>query len=53
MQRLSSRQIPCVAVNQHGVEGMDVVRALTARDPSEDPDAPPGDKILTIEIIEK
>ena len=34
------------------IEGMDVVAALTPRNPSEDPDAPPGDKILTIEIIE-
>jgi cyclophilin family peptidyl-prolyl cis-trans isomerase len=35
------------------VEGMDVVRALTPRDPSENPNAPPGDKILSIEIIEQ
>jgi len=35
------------------IEGMDVVKALTARDPSKDPNAPPGDKILTIEIIEQ
>jgi cyclophilin family peptidyl-prolyl cis-trans isomerase len=34
------------------VEGMDVVTALTPRTPSEQPDAPPGDKILSIEIIE-
>jgi cyclophilin family peptidyl-prolyl cis-trans isomerase len=33
-------------------EGMDVVRSLKERDPS-DPNAPAGDKILTIEIIEK
>ena len=32
------------------VEGMDVVRALTPRTP--DPNAPAGDRILTIEIIE-
>jgi len=35
------------------IEGMEVVRGLSARDPSEDPDAPSGDKILTIEIIER
>jgi cyclophilin family peptidyl-prolyl cis-trans isomerase len=34
-------------------EGMDVVDCLTARDPSRDPGAPPGDKIVTIEIIEE
>ncbi len=33
-------------------EGMDVVRALTPRDPTQNPDAPPGDKIITIEIQE-
>ncbi|MCH8814092.1 MAG: peptidylprolyl isomerase [Chloroflexi bacterium] len=33
-------------------EGMDVVDCLTARDPS-DPNAPPGDAIVTIEIIEE
>jgi peptidylprolyl isomerase len=32
-------------------EGMDVVDCLTARDPS-DPSAPPGDKIVSIEISE-
>jgi len=35
------------------IEGMDVVNALTLRDPSRAPDAPPGDKILAIESIEK
>ncbi|MBN1401756.1 MAG: peptidylprolyl isomerase [Anaerolineae bacterium] len=35
------------------VEGMDVVRALTPRDPSENPNAPAGDRILSIEIIEQ
>jgi len=34
-------------------EGMDVLKTLTARDPSKNPNAPAGDKILTIEIIEK
>ncbi|GAJ17912.1 unnamed protein product, partial [marine sediment metagenome] len=35
------------------IEGMEVVRGLSVRDPSEGPDAPSGDKILTIEIIER
>jgi len=34
------------------IEGMEVVESLTPRDPAEDPDAPPGDRILSIEIIE-
>ena len=34
------------------VEGMDVVEQLTAQRPSDDPDAPSGDRIITIEIIE-
>lgn len=34
------------------IEGMEVVESLTPRDPSKDPNAPPGDRILTIEIIE-
>ena len=35
------------------IEGMEVMRGLSVRDPSEGPDAPSGDKILTIEIIER
>ena len=35
------------------IEGMDVLRSLRERDPSKDPNAPPGDKILTIEIVER
>lgn len=34
------------------VEGMDVVQSLTPRDPSQNPDLPPGDEIITIEIEE-
>jgi cyclophilin family peptidyl-prolyl cis-trans isomerase len=33
--------------------GMDVVKSLTVRDPSTDPNLPPGDKIITITITEK
>lgn len=32
------------------IEGMDVVQALTPRDPQVDPSAPPGDKIVSISI---
>ncbi len=34
------------------IEGLDVLRALTARDPSQ-PGQPPGDRILSVEITEK
>ncbi len=33
-------------------EGLDVALALSPRDPSQDPELPPGDKIITIEIEE-
>lgn len=33
-------------------EGLDVVKALTTRDPQK-PDQPPGDRILKVEIVEK
>ena len=35
------------------IAGMDVLRQLTPRDPSQDPDAPPGDLIETITIEER
>lgn len=35
------------------VSGMDVVNQITPRDPSQNPNLPPGDKILTITIEEK
>ncbi len=35
------------------IEGMEVVESLTRRDPQTDPDAPPGDKIISITIEEK
>ncbi len=34
-------------------QGMDVVKQLTARDPSQTMDLPPGDKILSVQITEK
>ena len=34
------------------VEGMDVLNALTPREPEAGQDLPPGDKILSIEILE-
>ncbi len=35
------------------VEGMDVVDCLTPRDPAADPNAPPGDAMISIEIEEE
>lgn len=35
------------------IEGMDVVEALTPRDPETNPDAPAGDRILSVDIIEE
>ncbi len=35
------------------IQGMDVVKKLTPRDPSQSADLPPGDKILSVEIAEK
>ena len=34
------------------IEGMDVVESLTPRNPEKEPDAPAGDRIVNIEIIE-
>lgn len=35
------------------IEGMDVLQKLTLRDPSESMELPPGDRIISVEIIEK
>ena len=35
------------------ISGMDVLKAITPRDPSQSVDLPPGDKILSITIEEK
>ena len=35
------------------VSGMDVLNRLTPRDPEADPGAPPGDKLLSVEIQER
>jgi cyclophilin family peptidyl-prolyl cis-trans isomerase len=35
------------------VSGMEVVESLTARDPSQNPNSPPGDKILGVTVEEK
>ena len=35
------------------VEGMDVVEQLSERRPSQNPNAPPGDKLLSVEVEEK
>lgn len=35
------------------IEGFDVLKALTPRDPQRDPRAAPGDKLLTVTIEEQ
>jgi cyclophilin family peptidyl-prolyl cis-trans isomerase len=35
------------------ISGMDVAQKLTARDPSQSMDLPPGDKILSVSVVEK
>lgn len=35
------------------VRGMDVVEALTPRDPSRNPEATPGDRIVSVQIVER
>jgi len=35
------------------IDGLDVLTKLAPRDPAKTPDAPPGDKILSVTIIEK
>jgi cyclophilin family peptidyl-prolyl cis-trans isomerase/protein-disulfide isomerase len=35
------------------IEGMDVVEALTPRNPAQDPGAPPGDRIINVTIDER
>ena len=46
------QEVSCHAVFGRVTEGMDVLETLTPRDPSQDPELPPGDAILTIEIEE-
>ncbi len=47
-----AREVSCHAVFGRVIEGMDVLESLTPRNPAEDPELPPGDKIITIEIEE-
>ncbi|MCP5097270.1 MAG: thioredoxin domain-containing protein [Chloroflexi bacterium] len=35
------------------IEGMDVVQAITPRDPSQNPDIPAGDRIVSVTIVEE
>lgn len=35
------------------IEGMDVAESITPRDPQQDPNAPPGDRIISVTIEEK
>ena len=46
------REVSCHAVFGKVIDGLDVLELLTPRDPSQDPDLPPGDKIITVEIEE-
>lgn len=46
------QEVACHAVFGRVIEGMDVLESLTPRNPAEDPELPPGDKIITIEIEE-
>ena len=46
------QEVFCHAVFGRVIEGLDVLESLTPRDPSQNPDLPPGDKIITIEIEE-
>jgi cyclophilin family peptidyl-prolyl cis-trans isomerase len=46
------QEVSCHAVFGRVTEGMDVLETLTPRDPSQNPELPPGDAILTIEIEE-
>jgi cyclophilin family peptidyl-prolyl cis-trans isomerase len=44
---------PDVTVYGEVVEGMDVAQALTPRDPQQNPNAPPGDVIESIRVVER
>jgi len=46
------QEVSCHAVFGRVTEGLDVLETLAPRDPSQDPELPPGDAILTIEIEE-
>jgi cyclophilin family peptidyl-prolyl cis-trans isomerase len=46
------REVSCHAVFGRVIEGMDVLESLTPRNPAENPELPPGDSIITIEIEE-
>jgi cyclophilin family peptidyl-prolyl cis-trans isomerase/protein-disulfide isomerase len=46
------QDVSCHAVFGHVVQGLEVLESLTLRNPAENPEAPAGDKIITIEIEE-
>jgi cyclophilin family peptidyl-prolyl cis-trans isomerase len=46
------QDVACHAAFGRVIEGMDVLESLTPRNPAENPELPPGDKIITIEIEE-
>jgi cyclophilin family peptidyl-prolyl cis-trans isomerase len=47
-----AQEVSCHAVFGRVIEGMDVLESLTLRNPAENPELPPGDEIITIEIEE-
>jgi cyclophilin family peptidyl-prolyl cis-trans isomerase len=46
------REVSCHAVFGRVIEGLDVLESLTPRNPAENPELPPGDRIIAIEIEE-
>lgn len=47
-----AQEVSCHSVFGAVTEGIEVLEALTARDPSQNPELPPGDTIISIEITE-
>lgn len=52
LRECESQEVSCHAVFGRVIEGMDVLNSLTPRDPLQNPEVPPGDAIITIEIDE-
>jgi cyclophilin family peptidyl-prolyl cis-trans isomerase len=47
-----AQDVYCHSVFGHILDGIDVLESLAERDPSQNPELPPGDTIITIEIEE-
>lgn len=52
LKACEQQEVSCHAVFGRVIEGLDVLESLTPRNPAENPELPPGDKIITIEIEE-